>query len=65
MGGGSQVKTYKYFYEHRSVDGRLVQTYEWLYAQNVTEAKAEAIRRLGEWEVMDPRHRKLIWVDLD
>lgn len=59
------MKTYKYFYEHRSVDGRLVQTYDWLLAQNVTEAKAEAIHRIGELEFTDPRHRKLIWVELD
>ena len=59
------MKTYKYFYEHRSVDGRLVQTYEWVYAQNVTEAKAEAIHRLEELEFMEPKHRKLLWVELD
>lgn len=59
------MKTYKYFYEYRSVEGSLVQTYDWLYAENVTEAKAEAIRRLGESEFMDPRHRKLIWVELN
>lgn len=59
------MKTYKYFYEHRSVDGRLVQTYDWLWAENVTEAKAEAIHKIGELEFTDPRHRKLIWVELD
>ena len=59
------MKTYKYFYEYRSVDGRLVQTCNWLYAENVTEAKAEAIRSLGESEFMDPKCRKLLWVELD
>lgn len=59
------MKTYKYFYEYRSVDSRLEHSCSWLYAENVTEAKAEAIRRLGESEFMNPKCRKLIWVELD
>lgn len=59
------MKTYKYFYEYRSVDGMRLRSYSRLYAENVTEAKAEAIHRLEELKFMDSRHRKLIWVELD
>lgn len=59
------MKTYKYFYEYRSVDGMRLRSCSWLCAENVTEAKAEAIHRIGELEFTDPRHRKLLWVELD
>ena len=59
------MKTYKFFYEYRSVAGRIEHSDSWLYAENVTEAKAKAIHRIEELEFMDPKHRKLLWVELD